>query len=45
LRAHGLIAKIQHTRRYRVTENGFAFMSAAIRLRFRAFPKDMALAG
>jgi hypothetical protein len=45
LRAHALIAKIQHTRRYRVTDKGFAFMSAAIHLRHTAFPKDMALAG
>lgn len=43
LRAHGLIAKIQHTRRYRVTEKGFAFMSAAVYLRHKAFPADMAL--
>jgi len=42
LRAHGLIAKLPHTRRYRVTERGFAFMSAAIHLRYRAFPADMA---
>jgi hypothetical protein len=45
LRAHGLIRKLPHTRRYRVTDKGFAFMSAAIHIRFRAFPKDMALAG
>ena len=44
LRAHGLIQKIQRTRRYRVTANGFAFMSAAIHLRHRAFPADMAVA-
>jgi len=45
LRAHGLIHKLPHTRRYRVSDHGFAFMSAAIHLRFRAFPKDMSLAG
>lgn len=45
LRAHGLIHKLPHTRRYRVSDQGFAFMSAAIHLRFRAFPKDMSLAG
>lgn len=45
LRAHGLIGKIQRTRRYRVTDKGFAFMSAAVHLRHIAFPKDMALAG
>jgi hypothetical protein len=43
LRAHGLIQKIQRTRRYRVTDNGLAFMSAAIHLRHRAFPADMAV--
>lgn len=41
LRAHGLIAKLPKTRRYRVTEAGFAFMSAAIYLRHKAFPADM----
>ena len=44
LRAHGLIQKVQRTRRYRVTANGFAFMSAAIHLRHRAFPADMNVA-
>jgi hypothetical protein len=44
LRAHGLIGKIQHTRRYRVTDKGFAFMSTAIHLRHTAFPADMAIA-
>jgi len=44
LRAHGLIAKLPHTRRYRVVDKGFAFMSSAIHIRFKAFPKDMALA-
>jgi len=45
LRGHGLIRKIQRTRRYKVTDKGFAFMSSAIHLRFKAFPQDMALAG
>jgi hypothetical protein len=45
LRAHGLIAKIQHTRRYRVTPKGFALMSSAVFLRHKAFPADMDLAG
>jgi len=45
LRAHGLIAKIPHTRRYRVTATGFAFMSAAVYLRHKTFPADMGLAG
>jgi hypothetical protein len=43
LRAHGLIRKLPRTRRYRVTANGFAFMSAAIHLRRQSFPADMAL--
>lgn len=42
LRAHGLIAKIAKTRRYRVTDAGLALMSAAIHLRYKAFPEDMA---
>jgi hypothetical protein len=43
LRAHCLIRKIQRTRRYRVTDKGFAFMSAAIHLRHKSFPRDMDL--
>jgi hypothetical protein len=45
LRAHGLIQKLPKTRRYRVTDKGFAFMSAAVHIRVKAFPEDMALAG
>jgi hypothetical protein len=45
LRAHGLIGKLPHTRRYRVTAKGFAFMSAAIYLRHKTFPADMGVAG
>jgi hypothetical protein len=41
LRAHGLIAKLPHTRRYRTTERGFAFMSVARYLRYQAFPDNM----
>ncbi len=41
LRAHGLIKKLNNTRRYRVTQQGLAFMSAAIHLRYKAFPADM----
>jgi hypothetical protein len=41
LRAHGLIAKLPHTRRYRVTKSGCAFMSAAIHLRHQAFPDEI----
>ncbi len=44
LRAHGLIQKLNKTRRYRVTERGFAFMSAAVHIRFKSFPADMSLA-
>ena len=42
LRAHGLIRKLPNTRRYRATEKGFAFMSAAIQLRHKMFHADMA---
>jgi len=45
LRAHGLIAKIPHRRRYRVTARGFAFMSTALHLRFKAFPAQMSDVG
>jgi hypothetical protein len=41
LRAHGLIARLPHTRRYRVTARGFAFMSAAVHLRHKAFPAHL----
>ena len=41
LRAHGLIAKLPNTRRYRVTARGFAFMSAAVHLRYKAFPQEL----
>jgi hypothetical protein len=44
LRAHGLIQKVQRTHRYKVSDRGFAFMSAAVHLRFKAFPQDMSLA-
>jgi len=45
LRAHGLVGKIPHTRRYRVTSKGFAFMSTAVYLRHKTFPTDMGLTG
>ena len=38
LRAHGLIAKIPQTRRYRVTVSGAALMAAAITLRQEQLP-------
>ncbi len=41
LRAHGLIAKIPHTHRYRVTTKGQALMSAAIYARCKVFPKEL----
>ena len=43
LRAHGLINKVPSTRRYRVTDAGLALMSAAIHLRYKAFPEEMAV--
>jgi hypothetical protein len=39
LRAHGLVAKIPHTRRYRVTTQGELLMSAAIKVKEIAMPK------
>jgi hypothetical protein len=41
LRAHGLIAKIPHAHRYRVTSKGEAVMSAAIYARHKVFPKEL----
>jgi hypothetical protein len=42
LRAHGLIAKIPRSQRYRITAKGEAIMSTAIYLRCKAFPKELA---
>lgn len=42
LRAHGLIAKVGHTRRYLVTPLGESVMTAAVRLREREFPHSLA---
>jgi hypothetical protein len=39
LRAHGLVAKISRTRRYRLTTRGEVFMCAAIYVRWKHFPK------
>jgi hypothetical protein len=39
LRAHGLIAKIPHSNRYRVTTKGDSLMRTSLYLRFIAFPK------
>jgi hypothetical protein len=41
LRAHGLIAKIPHSHRYRVTAKGEALMSAAIYARYKVFPTEL----
>ena len=41
LRAHGLIAKIPHSHRYRVTAKGEVLMSAAIYARHKLFPKEL----
>jgi hypothetical protein len=45
LRAHGLVAKIPHSRRYRVTAKGEALMSAAIYVRYKYLPKELHEAG
>lgn len=42
LRAHGLIAKIPHSYRYRVTPNGETMMSTAIYLHYKSFPTELA---
>jgi hypothetical protein len=41
LRAHGLIAKIPHSHRYRVTTKGEAIMGAALSVRHKVFPKEL----
>jgi hypothetical protein len=41
LRAHGLVAKIPRSRRYRVTTKGEALMSAAIDVRYKYLPKEL----
>jgi hypothetical protein len=40
LRAHGLIRKLPRSRRYRVTDKGYALMSTIITLRQRTFPAE-----
>jgi hypothetical protein len=42
LRAHGFIAKLPHTHRYRVTDKGDALMNAALYVRYKSFPKQLA---
>jgi hypothetical protein len=41
LRAHGLIAKIPHSNRYRITSKGDALMSSASHLRLNVFPQAL----
>ena len=41
LRAHGLIAKVPHSHRYRVTAEGDALMNAALYARYKVFPKEL----
>lgn len=41
LRAHGLLAKIQRSRRYRVTRLGHQLMSAAVAVRYKYFPNEL----
>jgi hypothetical protein len=42
LRAHGLVAKIPRSRRYRVTRSGRRFMSTAIQIRTKWFAQSLA---
>jgi hypothetical protein len=44
LRAHGLIAKIPHSHRYRITHQGEALMSSAVYVRYKMFPKELSYA-
>jgi hypothetical protein len=41
LRAHGLIAKIPHTQRYRITTKGETLMGSALYVRYKAFVKEL----
>jgi len=41
LRAHGLIAKVPRSRRYRVTAAGQHLMSTALQLRAKLFPREL----
>lgn len=42
LRAHGLVAKVPRSRRYRVTRSGHRFMSTAIQVRTKLFARGLA---
>jgi hypothetical protein len=44
LRAHGLIAPIRNSYRYRITSKGELVMNAAIYVRHKAFPKELNIA-
>ena len=41
LRAHGLLAKIPHSNRYRLTTTGQTLLCSAVYLRLHAFPKTL----
>jgi len=41
LRAHGLIARIRNSYRYKITPKGEALMNAAVFVRYKAFPKEL----
>lgn len=41
LRAHGLVAKIPRTRRYRITQQGERVMGASIKLKQQDLPREM----
>ena len=41
LRAHGLVAKIPRTRRYRITQQGERLMSAAIKVKEQHLPREI----
>jgi hypothetical protein len=41
LRAHGLVAKVPRSRRYRVTNRGQRFMSTAIHVRTKLFAREL----
>lgn len=45
LRAHGLVAKVPRSRRYRVTARGQRFMSTAIHLRHKLFAEELTAKG
>jgi hypothetical protein len=41
LRAHGLVAKVPRCRRYQVTALGHRFMSTALYVRYKIFPREL----